>query len=206
MDKFESFSDEKLVSLHQQKRINAFFILYQRYRNYGYAIVFRTLQNYKLLSALKDDRSVIIYESIMKALASYNKERGTFRKLLSIIIERLTINEIDKFQKDPLSDYISIDSQISENTNFRFADSLTFADKEATPRDCLNLKENVSEMNLNYLGSNKRRTLKMLRLKEQGYTFKEIAKRCHVSEKSVRGVFYRLKRRIESKESGKVKK
>lgn len=202
----DSLSDERLVSLHQQKRVNAFFTLYSRYRNYGYAIIYRTLEQSKLINALRDERDAILYDAIMETISCFDKERGNFRQLLSVVITHQTINYIREFKKDPLSDYLSLDSTVTESSNLRFMDSLTFADKEASPRDIINVSDNAKKVEINYKGVHKRRINRMIRLKEAGYSYKEIAEVLNCTEKSVRAIFYRIKKRIDIKDNNKIKK
>ncbi|MCQ2792631.1 MAG: hypothetical protein MJ208_03830 [Bacilli bacterium] len=202
----DELSDERLASLHQQKRINAFFTIYQRYRNYGYVIIYRTLEKSHFVNALKDERDAILYDAIMESLDAFDKERGTFRKLFSTVVEHQTINYVREFKKDPLSDYISIDTVFNENSDFRYADSLLLADKDMTPQDRLNINDNTKRVNANYDGIYRRKIKKMIKLKEQGFSNLEIAKRFKTSEGAVRSVFYRIRKRIAGKNSNKIKK
>lgn len=204
--KKDSLSDERLVLLHQDKRVNAFFIIYRRYKNYGYAVIYRTLEKYNLINALYDEKDAILYDSIMEAMACFNETRGTFRKLLSAIINYHTSRCVREFKKDPLSDYISLDAQCSEDGNLRFSDSLIVANQEASPQEIVNLSEKEKKVIINYSGGYKRRIKKMVRLKQEGFTFKEIAKEFNTTEKAVRSIFYRIKRRIELKDNNKIKK
>lgn len=205
MDK-DNLSDERLVSLHQQKRTNAFFIIYARYKNYGYAVIYRTLEKYNLTNALLDERDAILYDSIMEALDAFEESRGTFRKLISTILTNRTTNTIRKFKKDPISDYISIDTNNTEGNELLFSDSLAFADKEESPQQKINLDYHNKKVVTNYHGVYKRRIKKMVELREEGYTYKEIAKAFKTTERAVRGIFYRVKRRINLTENNKIKK
>lgn len=202
----DRLSDETLVSLHRLKRLNAFFILYGRYKNYGYAIIYRTLARCKLVNALKDEKDAIIYDSIMEAIRCFDKDRGNFRQLLSAIVKHQTLNYVKEFKKDPISDYISLDANLMEGSNLRFMDSLTFADKEASPQTIINLDEHTKKVVTNYQGSYKRRLKKMMELKEAGYSYQEIARKFHTSSGAVRAVFYRIKRQMDTKDSNKIKK
>ena len=202
----DSLSDERLVSLHQQKRVNAFFTLYSRYRNYGYAIIYRTLEKSKLINALRDERDAILYDAIMEAINCFDKQRGNFRQLLSAVITNQTLHYIREFKKDPLSDYLSLDSSVTESSNLRFMDSLTFADKEASPREIINVNDHVKKVEVNYHGVHKRRINKMIHLKEIGFSYKEIADEFKCSEKSVRAIFYRIRKQINLKDNNKIKK
>lgn len=204
MDK-DNLSDERLVSLHQQNRTNAFFIIYARYKNYGYAVIYRTLEKYNLVNALLDERDAILYDSIMEALDMFNESRGTFRQLISTILTNRTANLVRKFKKDPISDYVSIDNNYNEG-ELMFSDSLVFADKEASPQEIINLDYHNKKMVTNYNGVYKRKLKKMVELREKGYTYKEIAKAFKTTERAVRGIFYRIKRRIVLKENNKIKK
>ena len=202
----DDLSDERLALLHQQKRVNAFFVIYKRYHNYGYAVIYRTLEKYKLVNALKDERDAILYDAIMEGLKAFDNTRGTFRKLMSSILEHETINYVREFRKDPLSDYISLDSTLVEGTNLRFADSLTFADKSASPQELVNFNERNIKVEKNYSGIHKRKIKSMMHLKEIGYTYHEIAIKFDISEKAVRSIFYRIKRKINTKDNNKIKK
>lgn len=202
----DCLSDERLAVLHQKKRINAFFILYNRYQNYGCAIILHTLEKHKLVNALKEEKDAILYDSIMKALATFNKTRGTFRQLLSAVIANQTALRIREFKKDPLSDYISLDATFRDGSNLRFADSLTLASKVATPQDLVNLSEETKKLSHNYKGIYKRKIKKIVEFKEEGYSYQEIAKKLDISEKAVRAIFYRLKKRIDVNSNSKIKK
>lgn len=206
MKEKDCLSDERLVLLHQQKRLNAFFTIYGRYKNYGYAIVYNTLGKYKLINALKDEKDAIIYDSIMECLNVFDLRRGTFRKLFNAVVANQTVNYVREFQKDPLSDYISLDTNIEESGYLRFADSLTLADKSGSPGEFINLGDSTKKFMVNYTGAHKRKIKKMMQLKEQGFTFREIAKKFKMSENAVRAVFYRIKRHIDVKENNKIKK
>lgn len=202
----DSLSDERLVSLHQKKRVNAFFVIYKRYQNYGYAVVYRTLEKFKLINALKDERDAILYDSIMEALTCFDKKRGTFRQLLASIIANQTANYVREFSKDPLSDYVSLDDRFGDHSNLRFSDSSTLVDRNATPRDVINFDENVGKVGVSYRGIHKRRLKKMISLKEEGYSFEEIAREFNTTAKAVRAVFYRIKRQMDTKDNNKKKK
>lgn len=206
MEKKDSLSDERLVFLHQQKRINAFFIIYNRYQNYGTAIIYRTLDKSNLFNALKEEKDAIFYDSVMEALARYDQKRGTFRKLLSAILTNMTINYIRQFKKDPLSDYVSIDANLQENGTLVFADSLAVVDKEASPQDTINIIEDHKKVIVNYDGVHKRRIKRIIDLKREGYSYLEIARKIKTTEKAVRGVLYRIKKRIDMKDNNKIKK
>ena len=111
----DDLSDERLALLHQQKRVNAFFVIYKRYHNYGYAVIYRTLEKYKLVNALKDERDAILYDAIMEGLKAFDNTRGTFRKLMSSILEpysiRLFINSpdgVDNKSNSPITQSFSI--------------------------------------------------------------------------------------------------
>lgn len=206
MNKKDSLSDERLVSLHHKKRVNAFFTLYNRYKNYGYAVIYRVLEKYKLVNALKDERDAIFYDAIMKTIECYDGKRGTFRKLFISVITHLTIERVREFSNDPLSDYISLDANVREDSTLRFADSLTFADQEASPPELINLDDETKKVNINCQGLYKRRIDAMTQLKESGFSNKEIAHKFKMSDSAVRSVFYRIKHRIEVKDNNKIKK
>ncbi|MCQ2787129.1 MAG: hypothetical protein MJ199_01875 [Bacilli bacterium] len=206
MDKKDRLSDERLVRLHQRKKLNAFFIIYNRYKNYGYTIISNLLAKYNLVNALQDERDAILYDTIMECLEVFDSKRGTFRKLFNAAVANHTTTYIREFQKDPLSDYISLDANIEESGNYRYADSLTFADKNDSPKTIINLEDKSKDLIVNYDGSHKRRIKKMVRLREEGYTFKEIAKRFRITEKATRAIFYRIRKRVNIKDSGKNKK
>lgn len=206
MEKKENLSDERLVCLHQRKRLNAFFTIYNRYKNYGYSIVITTLKKYQFYNALREEKDAILYDSIIEALDVFDKKRGTFRNLISSIIEHQTIAHIREFSRDPLSDYISLDASYKEGTNLRFADSLTFADKSDSPKQTIELDDNEKEAVINCSGIHKRRIKEMIRLRKLGYSFEEIAKKFKTTKNAVRAVFYRIKKRINVKKSSKLKK
>ncbi|MCQ2796616.1 MAG: hypothetical protein MJ213_04905 [Bacilli bacterium] len=206
MNKQDRLSDESLVLLHQRKKINAFFIIYNRYKNYGYSVISNLLVKYNLVNALQDEKDAILYDTIMECLEAFDPKRGSFRKLFNAAISNLTANYIRDFQKDPLSDYISLDASIEEGSNYRFADSLTFADKGSSPKAIINLEDKSKDLIVNYDGVHKRRIKKMIRLREEGYTFKEIAKKMKITEKAARAIFYRIRKRIEVKDNAKNKK
>lgn len=206
MNNKDRLSDETLVSLHRLKRLNAFFVLYARYKNYGYAIIYHTLARCKLVNALKDEKDAIVYDSIMEAIRCFDKERGNFRQLLSAIVKHQTLNYVREFKKDPISDYVSLDASLTEGSNLRFMDSLTFADKEASPQAIIDLDENTKKVVTNYNGAYKRRLKKMMELKKQGYSYQEIARKFRTSSGAVRAIFYRIKRQMDAKDSNKIKK
>lgn len=206
MYKKDRLSDERLVLLHQKKRLNAFFTIYNRYQNYGYAIIYHTLGKYKLINSLKEEKDAILYDSIMEGLATFDLKRGTFRNLLSTIITNLTLNYIREFQKDPLSDYISLDANIEEGNNLIFADSGTFADKNELPNEIIDANRHAEKLMANYTGIHKRKIREMIRLKESGYTYEEIAAKLKMSTKAVDAIFYRIKKRIDVKNNNKIKK
>lgn len=205
MDK-DSLSDERLASLHQKKRVNAFFILYRRYKNYGYAVVYNTLEQYNLVNALKDEKDSILYDSIIEAIASFDKNKGTFRNLLAAIITNQTINCIREFSKDPLSDYISLDAGYRDGSNLRFADSVIVAAKDDAPGETINCDDRSKKVVINYHGVYKRNIRKMIRLREMGYSYAEIARKFKSTEKAIRAIFYRLKRKVNAKENNRIKK
>lgn len=206
MNKKDRLSDERLVLLHQQKRLNAFFTIYNRYKAYGTTIIYSILEKHKLVNALRDEKDAILYDGIMECLSAFNPKRGTFRKLFNAVITNQTKSYVREFKRDPLSDYVSLDASIEESDTLRFADSLTFADKNDSPRINVNLDDSSKKVITNYDGIHKRRLKKMMRLREAGYTFAEIAKEFRTTEKAVRAVFYRIRKRINVKDNNKIKK
>lgn len=208
--KKDSLSDERLVSLHQQKRINAFFIIYARYKTYGFAIIYRALAEHNLVNALLDEKDAILYDSIVEAIDHFDRKRGTFRKLVSTIITNRTINHINHFKLDAMSDYVSLDANYSDGYLFRYSDSSVYADKFAdqtgSPREVINTNERNEKIAINYTGIYKRKVRKMMNLREHGYTYKEIAKKFDTTERAVSAIFYRIKKRINVNDNNKIKK
>lgn len=205
MDKSD-LSDERLVALHQQKRLNAFFLIYGRYKNYGYAIVHNILIKTPYYNALKDEKDAILYDCINEAIDHYDKTRGGFRQFLSSIIEHETRNYIRRFRKNPLADYISLDAKVSDDGNLYFADSLTFADKGPSPQELLNRVEKKRKVETIYRGIYKRKLKKIVAMKQDGYKVEEIAKKLNMTPRAVYSVTYRLKHLVSTKENGKIKK
>lgn len=197
MDK-NQLSDERLILLHQQKKINAFFILYGRYKTYGYAIVLKTLNKTSYLNALKEEKDTIIYDALNDAIEQFDVSRGSFRNLFSIITERKTYNYIREFKRNPLSDYISIDA-INDETNTQLVDTLTFADQEPSPIDYMNTMEQKRIVTDICHGIYKRKIRNMIKMRQMGFSFEEIANHYHTTAGAIRSKFYRLKKKIENK-------
>ncbi|MCQ2796829.1 MAG: hypothetical protein MJ213_06020 [Bacilli bacterium] len=205
MDKSD-LSDERLVILHQQKRMNAFFIIYGRYKNYGCAIVHNILLKTPYYNALKDEKDAIFYDGVTEAIERYDQSRGGFRQFLASIIDHETRNCIRNFRKDPLADYVSLDAKINEDGDLYFADSLTFADHNPLPQEILNTGEKKKSVEKVYRGVYKRKTQKIIMMKRQGYRVSEIAKKLNMTNKAVYAVIYRIKHLVRVKKNGKVKK
>lgn len=193
---YSNLPDDKLVALANKKSINVLAILYQRYQLYGYAIVRETLNKTSYFRYLYEEKDAIIYDALCGCIKAFDSNRGNFRSLFYSITKRETIRRIIAFQKDPLSNYISIDQEIKNTDDLMFADSITFVDKSANVNEHLefiNKKKIVDEI----FNRNKNRIEKMIALKENGYNYKEIAKELNCSIKTVYEVFYRIRKRLK---------
>lgn len=197
MDK-NQLSDERLILLHQQKKINAFFILYGRYKTYGYAIVLKTLNKTSYLNALKEEKDTIIYDALNDAIEQFDVSRGSFRNLFSIITERKTYNYIREFKRNPLSDYISIDA-LTDDKNIQLVDTLTFADPDPSPIEYINSLEQKNLVTDICNGRYKRKIRKMMKMRQMGFSYEEIAKHYHTTAGAIRSKFYRLKKKFDNK-------
>lgn len=194
-----SLSDNRLISLHQQKKLNAFFTLYNRYRNYSYAIIGVIFKNAKLFNALWDERDSIFYESLTYAIDSYEEKRGTFRNFLSKLVERNAIKCMREFQRDPISEYISMDAYLFGQQSVRYSDMLTFRDSSPTPAEQMNMKDQV-ELDINNLQLIFNRKIKyMIRMRQLGFSMQEIARHYHTTESAIRSLFYRVKKYLKNK-------
>ncbi len=181
------------MKLHRKKRINAIFTLYSRYRLYGYSIVNFQLKKCGLLNSLGDERDSIVYDAVDEAIEAFDENKGSFKSLLSKIIINITLKYVNKFSRDPLSDYISLDEER------KIGDELVFMDSSIN--NISNEKEIMFNTEIdfikdNYNGRYQRRIKRMVEMKRDGFTYKEIAVRYQTTEKAVRAIFYRLKIRM----------
>ncbi|MCQ2794034.1 MAG: hypothetical protein MJ207_01495 [Bacilli bacterium] len=190
----ERYSDERLVALHRQKKIAIFFVLYNRYRNYGYVVVQQALKTSTYFNALYEERDALLYDALMIAIKTFDKSRGTFRIYFGKVLNNLTIQRIRDFARDPIADYVSIDGGIKDVDELKYVDALTFADKGATPQELMSLKDTSQKVSCSYHGHNDIRIQKMVALKEKGYSIGEIAKHFHTTKRSVASIFYRVKK------------
>lgn len=192
--KIDHLSDERLVSLHRQKKIAIFFVLYNRYRSYGYAIVAKTLRPTNYYNALVDEKDALVYDALNLAVKTYDKTRGNFRVYFGVLLTNITSERIRQFARDPLADYISIDEGYKESAELKYMDALTFADKGATPPQAMNYLDEAKRTSESYHAHGHTKTAKIIHMKEEGYTVSEIAKKHHVSPKAVSSLFYRIKK------------
>lgn len=181
------------MKLHRKKRINAFFPLYSKYRFYGYSIVNFQLKKCGLLSSLGDERDSIVFDAINEAIEAFDEHKGNFKSLLSKIIINITLKYVNKFSRDPLSDYVSLDEER------KIGDELVFMDSNVVDVD--NEKDMIFNNEIefiknNYNGRYQRRIKRMVEMKRDGFTYHEIGVRYQMSEKAVRAIFYRLKIRM----------
>lgn len=193
---YQDLPDDKLVALANKKSVNVLAILYQRYQLYGYAIVRETLNKTSYFRYLYEEKDAIIYDALCGCVKAFDSTRGNFRSLFYSVTKRETIRRIIAFQKDPLSNYVSIDQEIKNTDELLFADSATFVDKSADVHvhlDFVNKKKIINEI----FDRNKDRVEKMITLKEKGYNYKEIANELNCSIKTVYEVFYRLRKRLK---------
>lgn len=200
MDK-NLLNDDRLVSLHRQKRINAFFTFYKRYRNYGYAIIQKYISKNKKYANLEEEKDAIVYLSINECIENYDESKGTFRTLLSKIIEHKTLNLIKDYNKDPLANYISIDVTNKDNDDINIVDTLTFADKGSMPDQEVTINEDKTFLKTKF----NKKIAKMVTLKEAGFTYEEIAKKFNLSEKATRSIFYRIRKEICKDNADEIK-
>lgn len=199
----KSYSDARLISLHRQKKIAIFFILYNRYRNYGYYLIQKILKSTPYFNALYDERDALLYDALIEAINGFNKSRGDFRGYLTILLLHKTTRRIDEFKKDPIADYVSIDGPVKTKIDLANLDALTFADKDANPRDLVTINDEINAFKSAYRGPKTKYVEAMIRLKEQGYSNSEIAQKLGTTPKAVRATFYRLRNMVYRKKSKK---
>lgn len=204
MDK-NDLSDERLAFLHQKKKINAFFIIYERYKSYGYAIIYRKLAATPYLNALIDEKNAIVYNSIMDSLKVFDNSRGTFRSLFSSVVEHYTLNMIRRFSRKPISDYVSTDEVIDEESGFRLEDKLVFADSYDSPREYVNMIDVNEKLNELYQELGDEKIEKIIELRKRGYKVIEIARMINVNHKTVRSILSRTKQKLDKKLRKRIK-
>lgn len=186
--------------MHRKKRINAFFPLYNRYRRYGFSIVYHQLNKCGLVNALDDDKESIVFEATNEAIKSFDELKGCYKTLFANIVAHMTLRCVNQFLRDPLSDYISLDDDIKLNDEMVFMDS-AFINASI---DKSNLHVNELEIIKKYYkGHYQRRIQRMIEMKRDGFSYKEIGIRYQMSPKAVRAIFYRLKIRIDNEQSKK---
>jgi len=196
--KTNSLSDERLVRLHRQKRINAFFTLYSRYRNYGYSIVCSQLVKFKLLNSLDSEKESIVFDAITQSLKTFDENKGSFKTLFSNICMNMTLKCISKFSRDPLADYVSLDESLKITDEMVFMDSVIINASDDQPNKT---SDELKAIKKYYKGHYQRRILRMLEMKRDGFSYKEIGNRYQMSSKSVRAIFYRLKIRLDKEKT-----
>ena len=189
---YSNLTDEVLAISHRDRKLNATLALYLRYKNYGCAIFINELKKTSYFDALIEDKECIVYQSVIKTIECYEPEKGTFRSLFASILVHLTLRRVNKFRQDPLSDYISLDSQ--EMGDLLLSDSIV--DQTAQPKDRLFIKDTKKAFKKAYSSINVKRLGQMISLKECGFTYEEIAKRYNLSGEAVRQLFYRLRKAI----------
>lgn len=197
---FKDKSDDELVFLHRQKKADVTFILYQRYKNYCYSIIFKMLYKTKYANALVEERDELTFYAVVKAINTYNKKKGSiFRSYLSLLVRNEVISRIREFAKDPIADYISANNEEEEDGN-SFLDTLVFADNLASPKELIDLKEKVNIIIHASKDIKYKQIVKMLEMKQKGFTYKEIAERYKMEISSVRSMFHRIKAIVDKDE------
>lgn len=196
----KDLSDEELVLLHRQKKADVTFIIYQRYKNYCYSIIFKNLYKTKYVNALVEERDELTFYAVTKAINTYNKKKGTmFRSYLSLLVRNEVISRIREFARDPIADYISANNE-DEVERGDFLDTLVFADTHASPKEVIDLKEKVQTIVNASKEFKYRKIVHMLEMKQKGFSYHEIAKKYKIEEKEVRMIFRRIKAIVEKDE------
>lgn len=107
----------------------------------------------------------------------------------------MTLKCANKFARDPLADYVSLDDNLKITDEMMFMDSVIINASSDEPSKSSNNELKVIKKY--YKGHYQRRIERMIEMKRDGFSYKEIGIRYQMSSKAVRAIFYRLKIRLD---------
>lgn len=148
--------------------------------------------------SLSDEKESIVFEAINEAIKTFDKDKGTFKSLFSNICMNMTLRCVSKFSRDPLADYVSLDDSLKLTDEMVFMDSVIINASDDTPSKTSNELDIIKKY---YKGHYQRRIQRMIEMKRDGFSYKEIGIRYQMSSKSVRAIFYRLKIRLDKEKT-----
>jgi len=112
----------------------------------------------------------------------------------------MTLKCINKFSRDPLADYVSLDENLKTSDEMIFMDSVIINASNDEPSKTSNELDIIKKY---YKGHYQRRIQRMIEMRRDGFSYKEIGVRYQMSSKSVRAIFYRLKIRLDKEKTKK---
>lgn len=188
-------SDEKLAILAKRSSKKYLYVLYMRYRSYGYSIIENILKKTYYYGSLIEDKDAILIDALTECIGDFKMSKGKFKNLLSAIISHKTCKLVSRFSKDGLADYVSIDT-------FALNGDLLFADSECVgpinPKKALDERESRKLIVNSYCPTN-RKIKYIIDLKNKGYSYTEIANKSNKSQKAIRQLFYRIRKNVNKK-------
>lgn len=188
---YDKLTDEQIVTLHQKKQINAIDILFERFEGYSTAIIKKTLGNTKYYNAVFEMRDILMMDTLIKTLEKFRLGKGKFKNFYGNIFQKETIKMYLNFKKNPLVNAFSIDRPIPNTEDLTFADSLPYEDSSIDEEE-----KRINELNekilKSYKGRYRIRNKEILKLRQNGVSYKEIAKLYNCSIHTLYSLVYRF--------------
>lgn len=181
-----SLRDEELILL-APKNQQAYTELVQRFMSY----ILRKISKYHLIYMDKDDLIQECLIGFVKAVKSYNSERGSFAPYAHRCIDTAVATAVGK---------VLSDSSQLVSTYENFDDCAdTLENTSVSPEEIVFLKEQLAELIFLAKATLSSMELSVLEGRLLGLSYSEIAKRMSISVKQVDNAYQRIRNKLRSK-------
>lgn len=204
-DKLEKLLDEELVDIAREGNKEAIKVLVQRYSKF----LFSKVIPFYLPGAEREDIIQEAYIGFLKAIQDFDKSKGNFFNFANLCVQRQITTAIklsnrnkSKVLKNPISLESNIfDEELGDKSLYDYISPNkiiqgTYQENsiEDTIIDFME-KNRIKENLVSKLTSKEKEILK---LRAQGFTYMEIAKKINSSAKSVDNAIQRIKKKIKN--------
>lgn len=204
-DKLEKLLDEELVDIAREGNNEAIKVLVQRYSKF----LFSKVIPFYLPGAEREDIIQEAYIGFLKAIQDFDKSKGNFFNFANLCVQRQITTAIkssnrnkSKVLKNPISLESNIfDEELGDKSLYDYISPnkiIQGAYHENSIEDTIidfMEKNRIKENLVSKLTSKEKEILK---LRAQGFTYMEIAKKINSSAKSVDNAIQRIKKKIKN--------
>lgn len=204
-NELENLSDEELVDLAKQGNKEAMKVLIKKYSKF----LFSKVIPFYIPGAEREDIVQEAYIGFLKAIQDFDKNKGNFFNFVNLCVQRQITTAIKSSNRNKskiLKNPISLESNIFDEgaTEKNLYDYIIPSkiisgsyQEESIEDNIIDFieKSKIKESLFSKLTS---REKEILKLKSQGFTYNEIAKKMGISPKSVDNALQRIRKKVKS--------